>query len=252
MGSTAEDKGGEQTVWVLLAAYNEAENLPGLLAELDAVARHLPLRVLVVDDGSEDGTGEVARSWRGPCAPVVLAHDHNRGLGAALRTGLSAILEGCRDGDVVVTMDADGSHRPAQIPQLVGALRQGADVAIASRYRRGSRVLGVPFGRRLLSFGARVVLSLRFPFPDVRDYTSGYRAYRAVLLRRARERYGEGWIRSSGFVATAEILLTLRPFRPVVQEVPVELRYDLKRGASKLPPFRTVRHYLRFLMGFRS
>jgi dolichol-phosphate mannosyltransferase len=227
MGSTAEGKGGEQTVWVLLAAYNEAENLPGLLAELDAVARHLPLRVLVVDDGSEDGTGEVARSWRGPCAPVVLAHDHNRGLGAALRTGLSAILEGCRDGDVVVTMDADG-------------------------YRRGSRVLGVPFGRRLLSFGARVVLSLRFPFPDVRDYTSGYRAYRAVLLRRARERYGEGWIRSSGFVATAEILLTLRPFRPVVQEVPVELRYDLKRGASKLPPFRTVRHYLRFLMGFRS
>ncbi|MDR7415139.1 MAG: glycosyltransferase [Armatimonadota bacterium] len=251
MGSTSGDRGGEQVVWVLLCAYNEAENLPGLLADLEAVARRLPLRVLVVDDGSEDGTGEVARGRPGLYPLEVVSHGHNRGLGAALRTGLTAILDRCRDGDVVVTMDADGSHRPAQIPQLVEALRQGADVVIASRYRQGSRVLGVPFLRRLLSLGARAVLSLRFPFPGVRDYTSGYRAYRAGLLRRAWERYREGWIRSSGFAAAAEILLTLRPFRPVVREVPLDLRYDLKRGVSKLPPLRTIRHYLRFLMEFR-
>lgn len=238
-------------IWVLLPAYNEAKNLPEVLAGLDAMARTLPLRVLVVDDGSEDGTGEVAASWRGPCAPLVVIHDRNRGLGAALRMGLGALLDRCADGDIVITMDADGSHRPVQIPQLVEAVRGGADVAIASRYCRGSRVLGVPLPRRLLSQGARLLLSLRFPMRGVRDYTCGYRSYRAALLRRARERYGERWIESSGFAATAELLLSLQPFRPAVREIPIELRYDLKRGKSKLPPLRTIREYLRILMKTR-
>ncbi|MCS7173049.1 MAG: glycosyltransferase [Armatimonadetes bacterium] len=245
-------EGSAGRIWVLLPAYNEAGNLPELLASLDAVARTLPLHVLLVDDGSEDGTGAVAASWRGPCAPLVVAHDANRGLGAALRTGLSVLLDRCGDEDLVVTMDADGSHRPHQIPQLVEALREGADVAIASRYCRGSRVLGVPLPRRLLSRAARLLLSLRFPMRGVRDYTCGYRSYRAALLRRAQERYGERWILSSGFVATAELLLKLRPFRPAVREIPIELRYDLKRGKSKLPPLRTIRQYLQILTRIRD
>ncbi len=240
------------TVWVLLPAYNEAPNLPDLLADLDAVAGTLMLRVLLVDDGSQDGTGAVAGGWRGPCSPVVVGHDRNRGLGAALRTGLCALLDRCAEEDIVVTMDADGSHRPAQILQLVEAVRRGADVAIASRYCQGSRVRGVPPLRRLLSFGARVLLSLRFPVPGVRDYTCGYRAYRAVLLRQAWERYGEKWIESPGFAAHPEVLLKLRPFRPVVREIPIELRYDLKRGASKLPPVRTIRQYLVLLLRARD
>lgn len=229
---------------MLLPAYNEAQNLPALLSDLDALAAARALRVLVVDDGSQDGTGEVARGWSGPSRPVVVAHERNRGLGAALRTGVGAILDRCQIQDVVVTMDADGSHRPSQIPQMLEEIRTGADVVIASRYRPGSRVRGVPPVRRLESLGARVLLSVLFPMEGVRDYTCGYRAYRVALLRRAHDHYGYRWITSRGFAATAELLLTLRPFRPVVREVPIDLRYDLKRGTSKMVPGRTVREYL--------
>ncbi len=233
---------------MVLCAYNEAENLPDLLADLDAVARAIPLRIVVVDDGSEDGSGEITRGWQGPSAPLVVTHPRNLGLGEALRTGLRTVLERCRDGDVVVTMDADGSHRPEQIPHLVAEIRSGADVVIASRYRRESRICGVPPVRRLLSLGARLVLSVRFPIRGVRDYTCGYRAYRAALLRRAWERYGDQWITATGFGATAELLITLRALRPSVREIPIELRYDRKRGPSKLPPLRTVGQYLRILL----
>jgi len=228
----------------LLPAYNEAQNLPALLADLDAVTHAQPLRVVVVDDGSQDGTGEVVRSWSGPSRPIVVVHEENRGLGAALRTGVEAILDRCGRNDVIVTMDADGSHRPHQIPGMVEEIRRGADVVIASRYRRGSRVTGVPPVRRLSSLCARLLLSVLFPVEGVRDYTCGYRAYRADILRRAQERYGPRWISSTGFAATAELLLTLRPLRPTVREIPIDLRYDLKRGASKMVPNRAVREHL--------
>lgn len=233
---------------MLLPAYNEAQNLPALLADLDALATVRPLRVLVIDDGSRDGTGEVAGSWGGPSRPVVVAHGENRGLGAALCTGVGAILDRCGMNDVIVTMDADGSHRPHQIPEMVEEIEKGADVVIASRYRRASRVAGVPPVRRLESLCARILLSALFPVEGVRDYTCGYRAYRADILRRAQGRYGPRWISSRGFAATAELLLTLRPLRPTVREIPIDLRYDLKRGASKMVPSRTVREYLAMII----
>ncbi|MDR5684492.1 MAG: glycosyltransferase [Armatimonadota bacterium] len=240
-------------VWVILPAFNEAENLPGLLSELDALATDtLPgVRVVLVDDGSTDATGEIARSWAGPCRPEVIAHGANRGLAAAVLTGLRAAVNRCGTDDVIVTMDADGSHRPAQIPAMVREIADGADVIIASRYRPGARTAGVSAIRSLYSLGARALLSVLFPIPGVRDYTCGFRAYRAALLGRARQRYGDRWIESQGFSVMTEILLKLRPLRPVVREVPIDLRYDLKRGRSKLVAGRTIRQYLGMIVRLR-
>lgn len=233
-------------VWVLLPAYNEAENLPELLRQL-AELRWESLRVVVVDDGSTDGTGEVAAGWPGLAVHVV-SHGQNLGLGRALATGLREVLARASPEDVVVTLDADGSHLPEQVPALVDAVRGGADVAVASRYRPGAQVRGVPGYRRALSLLARLLLAVLFPVPGVRDYTCGFRAYRASLLRAATDRYGDRLVESQGFAATAEVLLKLRTLEPKVHEVPIVLRYDLKRGRSKLPPLRTVLQYLRLLV----
>lgn len=234
-------------VWVVLPAYNEEENLPGLLQQLEALGRE-DLQVVVVDDGSTDSTAALAQTWAGSLRPQLVRHPRNLGLGRAVDTGLRYVLERASAGDVVVTLDADGSHLPVQIPELVAAVERGADLAIASRYRPGARVQGVPPVRRFLSFGARLLLTTLFPTPGVRDYTCGFRAYRAELLRKAVERYGDRLLESQGFAVMAELLLKLRPLRPTVEEVPIVLRYDLKRGRSKLPPVRTVRQYLRMIL----
>lgn len=234
-------------VWVVLPAYNEEENLPGLLQQLEALGRE-DLQVVVVDDGSTDSTAALAQTWAGSLRPQLVRHPRNLGLGRAVDTGLRYVLERASAGDVVVTLDADGSHLPVQIPELVAAVERGADLAIASRYRPGARVQGVPPVRRFLSFGARLLLTTLFPTPGVRDYTCGFRAYRAELLRKAVERYGDRLVESQGFAVMAELLLKLRPLRPTVEEVPIVLRYDLKRGRSKLPPVRTVRQYLRMML----
>lgn len=239
--------------WVLLPAFNEGENLPGLLSDLDQLAStsQLQIKVLVVDDGSTDDTGEVVRVWGGSCRPQVIVHPVNRGLAAAMETALRGALDRCGPDDVIVTMDADGSHRPAQIPAMVRALEGGADVVIASRYQRASLVSGVPWIRNVYSLGARTLLSILFPIPGVRDYTSGFRAYRASLLRRARDLYGDRWIESRGFSVTTEILLKLHALRPALHEIPIDLRYDLKRGDSKLAAVRTIRQYLAMVFRLR-
>ncbi len=238
--------GTASRVWVVLPAYNEQENLPGVLRQIEELG-DARLRVLVVDDGSVDATAAVVESWHGRVYVQLVRHATNLGLGRALATGLRHVLEQAAPHDVVVTLDADGSHLPRQVPQLVAAVEGGADVAIASRYRPGARVEGVPAVRRLLSFGARVLLTALFRVPGVRDYTCGFRAYRAGLLQQAAQRYGDRLVESQGFAVMAELLVKLRVLHPRVQEVPIVLRYDLKRGRSKLPPLRTVLQYLQMV-----
>ncbi len=236
---------GRPGVWVVLPAYNEAASLPPVLEALAALPPTVAWRAVVVDDGSRDGTGDVARQLAARLPVDVLVHAQNRGLAAALRTGLEYVCARAADDDVVVTMDADNTHDPAQIPALAAAIAAGADVAVASRYVRGARQIGVPPHRVLLSAGVGWLLRLRFGLPGVRDYSCGYRAYRAQLLQRALARYGVRLIEAAGFDVMAELLVKLAPFRPRVVEIPLVLRYDQKPGPSKMPTGRTILGYLR-------
>lgn len=236
-------------VWVILPAFNEADNLPPLLEGISqALSRALyGYGVIVVDDGSRDRTREVALRYTSMLPLSLATHDTNMGLARTMQTGIRAALDRAERDDIVVTLDADNTHPPELIPDMVAAIGQGSDVVIASRYAPGGTEEGVPVMRRVLSLGIGVLLRVRFGLKGVRDYSCGYRAYRVSLLRRAAERYGPALIESRGFTVMAELLVKLRPFAPRIVEVPLHLRYDRKRGPSKLRVLHTVTEYLLLL-----
>lgn len=240
---------------VVLPAYNEAASLPPLLRRLATLARdgapyggpHGNLTVWVVDDGSSDTTADTARAGAAGLDVRLVRHPVNLGLGQAVHTGLRAVLAAAAHDDVVVVMDADDTHDPALIPRLRAALAAGADVAICSRFVGGGDDTTAPLGRRLLSRGAAFVFHSALRVDGVRDFTSGYRAYRVSLLDRAARHWGERLIEEQGFACMVELLLKLRHCRPVITEVPLTLRYDRKQGPSKLRLGRTVAQYLKLL-----
>jgi len=248
-GETPPWRTAPARVIVILPAYNEEENLPRLLQRIDQACFEagIAYETIVVDDGSSDRTAKVARSFAKHMPVHVVAHERNQGLGAAIRDGLRAAARRAGDHDIVVVMDADNSHTPGLILSMTRSIQEGADVVIASRFREGAYVRGVPFCRQLLSLGARILMQIVFPTKGVRDYTCGYRAYRSAILKEAFRRYGEGFVNQEGFQCMVDVLLKLRSMDAVFREVPLILRYDLKAGSSKMRVFRTIRNTLRLL-----
>jgi dolichol-phosphate mannosyltransferase len=167
-----------RTVLVVIPTYNEAATLPAILDRLRAAQPTAD--VLVVDDGSPDGTARLADARAEADAAVhVLHRESKQGLGAAYVAGFTWGLD--RGYDVLVEMDADGSHAPEQLDRLLAPL-DWADVTIGSRYVSGGSVLNWPRHRWLLSRAGNVYTRLAVRLP-VSDATAGYRAYRATALR---------------------------------------------------------------------
>lgn len=235
---------------MVLPAYNEAAEIGRLLERIDASLRadRFDYLVVLVDDGSTDGTAGVAAQYAERYPVQIERHAKNQGLGGAIRDGLRAAVAACRDGDVIVAMDADNTHAPGFIRGMVAVIDQGADVVIASRYQNGSLTRGVPAGRRMLSFGASLLLRAVFPTRGVRDYTCGYRAYRAAMLRQAFARFGDQLVSEDGFACMVDILLKLRGMGAQFAEAPFTLEYDQKTGPTKMKVCRTIRRTLQLIV----
>lgn len=234
---------GRRKIWIVLPAYNEERDLPSLLERIDEATEEsgLNFEILVVDDGSLDGTADVARLWANKLPLQVLSHPTNMGLGATLRDGLQWACELARPSDVIITLDADNTHTPELMVRMVRMVREGHDVVVASRFVPGSRVLGVPLHRRVLSRVARILFKIVFPTPGLRDYTSGYRAYRAGVLMDVIS-HDPGFFDQDGFQVMVDVLLKLRVNKHLIfGEVPLILRYDFKEGRSKMDVSRTSR-----------
>lgn len=237
----------KRTVRVALPAYNEAESIGALIASLHASLESagLPHQIVVVDDGSSDDTAQIVSRASFSLPVRLVQHHRNQGLAAALRTGLVDAVRHADPGDVILTMDSDNTHPAGLIPRMLSLVDEGHDVVIASRFQPGSRVIGVPFDRVLLSVAARWVFKLVLPIPGVRDYTCGYRAYRVAPLAAAIDVYGDRFVSETGFSCMVDVLLKLRNLRldgrkVVMGEAPMVLRYDMKGGVSKMRVLRTV------------
>jgi dolichol-phosphate mannosyltransferase len=213
-------------VWVVLPTYNERENLEPMA---EAILAALPeASLLVVDDRSPDGTGELADTLAARERRVAVLHRPGKeGLGAAYRDGFRWVLER-PDARAVVQMDADFSHDPADLPRLLAPLMDKADLALGTRYMPGGDTVGWPWHRKVISRGgtlyARLVLLLPY-----RDLTGGFKAWRRELLDavRLRETGGSGY----GFQIETTWWAHRRGARIV--EVPIVFR-ERTAGASKM------------------
>ena len=231
-------------VHIVLPVYNEEGALDRLLERIaTAMATMGTYTVIVVDDGSTDRSAEIARARQAVMPVELVDHGRNRGLGEALRSGLVRASARAGPDDVIVTMDADDTHPPELIASMLRRIDEGSDVVIASRYAAGAREVGLSARRKLLSRGASLLLSALFPLDGARDYSCGYRAYRAPVMQRALEAYGPALVEETGFACAPEVLLKLRRLGVRTSEVPLVLRYDRKEGASKMRAMRTISRY---------
>lgn len=212
-----------EAVTVVIPTYNERENLPHLAA---AVLLH-GYSLLVVDDDSPDGTGEVADSLARQFPRLAVIHRvRKEGLGPAYAAGFDrALAEGA---EVVVEMDADFSHNPADIPRLVAAVEDGADLAIGSRYVPGGDTPDWPLPRRFISRGGNLYARLMLGVP-IRDATAGFRAFRADALRSLPYRRA----RASGYGFQVEMAYRAYQSGLDIREIPIVFR-DREEGTSKM------------------
>lgn len=211
-------------VVVLIPTYNERENLPGMIARVRASVPDVD--ILVLDDGSPDGTGALADELAADDPHVHVMHRAGKqGLGKAYLAGFDWALE--RGYDAMVEMDADGSHLPEQLPHLLAAISE-ADVVIGSRWIRGGEVRNWPASRKVLSVGANVYTKVLLGMA-VNDATAGYRVYRASALRTM----GLQGVESQGYCFQVD--LTLRAVRAGLRVVEVPITFvEREVGVSKM------------------
>ncbi len=212
--------------WIVLPTYNEAENLPGIAAAILAALPEATL--LVVDDGSPDGTGRLADGIAAADARVRVRHrPAKQGLGRAYLDGFEIALAG--GATIVVQMDADWSHDPATLPALIGPVVAGdADLVIGSRYTKGGGVVDWGLGRRVISRGgslfARLVLRL-----SPHDLTGGFKAWRATTLATI----PFAGIHAGGYVFQIEMTFRATRLGARIVERPITFR-DRRVGQSKM------------------
>ncbi|MBO0768172.1 MAG: polyprenol monophosphomannose synthase [Solirubrobacterales bacterium] len=216
-------------VWLVLPTYNEAENLETMVpAALTALDRAAPAdhRVLIVDDNSPDGTGQIADGLADQHQQVEVLHrPAKRGLGKAYVAGFTHAMQ--NGGELLVQMDADFSHDPSYLPALIAAAEQ-ADLALGSRYVKGGGVQNWGLIRRLVSRGgglyAQLVLGVH-----VSDLTGGFKAIHRQVL----ERIGLDHIRSDGYGFQIEVTYRALLAGFHVKEIPITF-VDRTRGNSKM------------------
>lgn len=210
---------------VVIPTYIEADNVADILRRVRAAAPSVD--ILVVDDNSPDGTAELARAAGEELGQIdVLVRPGKGGLGVAYRAGFEYGFE--RGYEVLVQMDADFSHPPEKLPELLAKIDEGADVAIGSRYVPGGSTPAWPFQRRLLSrvgnTYASKMLGLR-----VNDATAGFRAYRASLLKELEA----ASTRATGYGFQVELNYRAHRLGATIVEVPITFT-DRTRGVSKM------------------
>ncbi len=217
-----------------MPTYNERQNLESIVARVRAAVPHADL--LVVDDNSPDGTGKIADELAEADSHVQVMHRTEKaGLGKAYIAGFGWALD--RGYDVIVEMDADGSHQPEHLPTLTGSLRSddetgraraGADLAIGSRWVRGGSVVNWPKSREALSRGANIYIRIMLGM-GVRDATAGFRAYRADALRTI----SLDEVASTGYCFQIDLTIRVHQAGLKIVEIPITF-VEREHGASKM------------------
>ena len=224
---------------VAIPTYNERENIDSLLTAL--LDLYPAAHVLVIDDGSPDGTGDLVAARRAHDARIhLIRRARKSGLGSAYREAFAWALG--RDYEVVIVMDADWSHDPRDIARLLAAA-ESADVVVGSRYVPGGCVESWPLARLLLSRGANLLARLAAG-RQLHDWTAGFKCYSRRVLKSLP--FGAGGIRSEGYSFQIEILFHCRRQGWRIREVPITFT-DRRHGRTKMSQAEVYRSILTLL-----
>lgn len=226
---------------VAIATYNEAENIERLIS--DILALDLSLEVLVIDDNSPDGTGDIADRLAQETGKVAVIHREGKlGLGTATLAGVAYAVE--KEYDVLVTMDADFSHDPKYLPAMLDRL-SSFDIVVGSRYVSGGGVVNWPASRRAMSFLVNLFCSVMFRL-TTHDYSGAYRAYRGWVLAKINP---DDFV-SKGYSFQEEMLVRCARAGATIGEVPIVF-VDRAEGATKANRAEMIRSSLALLrLGF--
>jgi dolichol-phosphate mannosyltransferase len=217
---------GTSYVGVILPTYREAENIENIIEDIENL--RLYTSILVIDDSSPDGTAEIVKKLQKKYSNILLCvRPKKNGLGTAVTDGFKIFLSSKLPPKFVVTMDADYSHNPKAIPQLLSTMQSGCGIVIGSRYCKGGKISGWPFTRKIISRAANVVARFLMGL-KLRDCTSGFRCYSTSFLKVA-----IGNLHSQTYEIQIETIRQSLSRGFSVQEVPI-LFVNRKLGKSKL------------------
>ena len=235
---------------IIVPCYNEVENIAFLYGELlpvieDLINRgwegapkeNLTAELILVDDGSQDGTlikmHELFDRYKNPNIEInVIQHTNNLVLGAEIRTGFTHA-----NGDIIITLDSDGTYKFTEIPALLSCLKANVDIVTASPYHPGGNVVGIPANRLILSRGSSLIYRVLVEW-DLYTYTCLFRAYRSKVIKNIH-------FEANDFLAGTELLVKAILDNYKVAEFPAVL-YRRTYGVSKAKIFWTIRSHLKF------
>ena len=242
---------------IILCCFNEAENLkkllPDLEREMQLVKRDFEL--LICLDGTSDESLEVINNFSQNCKIKVLPQINQRGLGLAYKRLFLEIVKTCHDNDLVISLDADNTHDPQQIGEMLTYFEKNSlDFLVASRFYGNSLMEDFPFYRKMISKGTSLLLQTIFAVKKIsgenlQDYTSGYRIYRVEKIKKLFAQEQNNFITEPEFTYTCEFIIKLSRIESRIDEIAISYDYGKKIGQSKL---RIMRNFLRLLIMLKN
>jgi dolichol-phosphate mannosyltransferase len=199
---------------------------------------------LLIDDGSTDGTPELAKKLAEGIQLKVLSHPTNVGPGAAFGTGFEALAGRLSDDDIVVTMEGDNTSRIETLKTMLGRIvREGADVTFASPHAYGGRIINTSWWRIVTSHLASALTKISLNIHGILTFSSFFRAYQGYVIKKLQTSYGNRILEFSGFECMIELLKKITVHQFTISEVPMNLDTSLRKGKSKLKVMKTARNY---------
>lgn len=237
-----------RALYLVVPVLDEAPNLDRLFAGFRTIAAEqgelFDVAFVVVDDGSNDGTGELARHLGDGLDVTVLVHEVNRGPGSAFGTAFEHLAPRLRPDDQVVTLEGDNTSRHELLPLMLRRSEEGHDAVFASPYLYGGGIVHTHLLRILLSHIANTFVKEMLGIHGILTVSSFYRLYRGDCLQRLQRRYGDRILERSGFESMVEMTMKMIHMQMSISEVPMVLDTSLREGKSKLRPTRTALGYL--------